>query len=56
MYVKLTEISKESYYAALQESSDKRHAEENNYEPFVIYLLGAMAAAYREFFDGRFSE
>ena len=48
---KLIEISKDSYYAALQESSDKWHAEENNYEPFVIYLLGVIAAAYREFFE-----
>ena len=48
---KLIEISKDSYYAALQESSDKWHAEENNYEPFVIYLLGVIAAAYKEFSD-----
>ena len=48
---KLIEASKDSYYEALQESSDKWHAEENNYEPFVIYLLGVIAAAYREFLD-----
>ena len=48
---KLIETTKESYYAALQESSDKWHEEENDYEPFVVYILGVIAAAYREFFD-----
>lgn len=46
---KLIEASKDSYYEALQESSDKWNEEENNYEPFVIYLLGVIVAAYREF-------
>lgn len=48
---KLIEASKDLYYAALQESSDRWYEEENNYEPFVIYLLGVIAAAYREFLD-----
>lgn len=48
---KLIETTKDSYYAALQESSDKWHEEENDYEPFVTYILGVIAAAYREFFD-----
>lgn len=48
---KLIETTKDSYYAALQESSDKWHEEENDYEPFVTYMLGVIAAAYREFFD-----
>ena len=48
---KLIETTKESYYAALQESSDKWHEEENDYEPFVAYMLGVIIAAYREFFD-----
>lgn len=48
---RLIETTKDSYYAALQESSDKWHEEENDYEPFVIYLLDVIAAAYREFFD-----
>lgn len=48
---KLIEATKESYYDALQESSQKWHEEENDYLPFVTYLLGVIAAAYREFFD-----
>ena len=48
---KLIEATKESYYDALQESSQKWHEEENDYLPFVTYLLGILAAAYREFFD-----
>lgn len=48
---RLIEKTKDSYYAALQESSDKWHEGENDYEPFVIYLLDVIAAAYREFFD-----
>ncbi len=48
---KLIETTKESYYAALQESSDKWHEEENDYEPFVTYILGVIVAAYRDFFD-----
>ena len=48
---KLIETTKESYYAALQESSDKWHEKENDYEPFVAYMLGVIVAAYREFFD-----
>ncbi|MGI6501650.1 MAG: Fic family protein [Anaerostipes sp.] len=48
---KLIEATKDSYYAALQESSDHWHEEENDYEPFVTYLLGVIAGAYREFFD-----
>ena len=27
------------------------HEEENDYAPFVAYLLGVIAAAYREFFE-----
>ena len=48
---KLIETTKESYYAALQKSSDKWHEKENDYEPFVVYMLGVIVAAYREFFD-----
>ena len=48
---KLIESTKESYYSALQESSRMWHEAENDYEPFVIYLLGVIVAAYREFFD-----
>lgn len=48
---KLVETTKDSYYDTLQESSKKWHEEENDYVPFVTYILGVLAAAYREFFD-----
>lgn len=47
---KLIEASKDSYYDALQESSQKWHEEQNDYIPFITYLLGVIAGAYREFF------
>ena len=46
---KLIESSKETYYEALQASSAGWHEEENDYAPFVEYLLGVIVAAYREF-------
>lgn len=48
---KLIERTKENYYEALQISSDKWMEGENDYEPFVKYMLGIIAAAYREFFE-----
>ena len=48
---KLIEKTKGSYYEALQDSSRLWHEEENDYAPFVAYLLGVIAAAYREFFE-----
>ncbi len=48
---KLIEQSKDSYYAALAESSIGWHEGENDYEPFVKYMLGVITAAYKEFFD-----
>ncbi|MCQ2563449.1 MAG: Fic family protein [Mogibacterium sp.] len=41
--------SKETYYEALQESSMGWHERENDYIPFVRYMLGIVMAAYREF-------
>ncbi len=41
--------SKETYYEVLQESSNGWHEEENDYLPFVRYMLGIVVAAYREF-------
>ena len=41
--------SKDSYYEALQESSENWHEGGNDYLPFVRYLLGVIIAAYREF-------
>ncbi|MEF2609277.1 MAG: Fic family protein [Faecalicoccus sp.] len=46
---KLIEISKDSYYDALQESSLNWHDGNNDYAPFVEYYLGVVIAAYREF-------
>ena len=40
--------SKESYYEALQASSDGWHEGGNDYLPFTRYLLGVFAAAYRQ--------
>lgn len=45
----LTEKTKDSYYECLQESSAGWHEEENDYEPFVQYMLGVVAASYRDF-------
>ena len=46
---KLIEESKETYYEALQQSSQGWLEEGNDYAPFVRYVLGVVAAAYREF-------
>lgn len=48
---KLIEQTKETYYEALQQSSVGWHEEENDYIPFVRYLLGVVIAAYRDFSD-----
>ena len=48
---KLIADSKETYYEVLQESSYGWHENENDYAPFVRYLLGVVVAAYREFAD-----
>ncbi|MBR0302797.1 MAG: Fic family protein, partial [Clostridia bacterium] len=46
---KLIADSKETYYETLQESSFGWHEGENDYAPFVRYMLGVIVAAYREF-------
>lgn len=46
---KLIADTKETYYEALQESSEKWHEGDNEYLPFVRYILGIVLAAYREF-------
>lgn len=46
---KLIADSREAYYDALQESSRGWHEGENDYLPFVRYMLGVLLAAYREF-------
>ena len=46
---KLIADSKETYYEVLQESSYDWHGGQNDYAPFVRYMLGVVVAAYREF-------
>lgn len=46
---KLISDTKDSYYEALQASSYGWHENENNYAPFVEYMLGIVIAAYRDF-------
>ena len=46
---KMIEVTKKSYYETLQMSSENWHKNENNYEPFVRYMLGIIVGAYREF-------
>ena len=48
----LIEKTKETYYEALQESSNGWHENENRYESFVKYYLGIILKAYNEF-EGR---
>lgn len=46
---KLIEKTKETYYEALQQSSRNWHEDNNNYLPFVRYMLGIIVGAYRDF-------
>ena len=46
---KLISDTKETYYEVLQESSHGWHDGENDYAPFVSYMLGVILEAYREF-------
>ncbi len=46
---KIIEESKETYYEALQDSSIDWHEGENDYKPFVNYMLGIIVNAYKEF-------
>ena len=51
-YISLEKVindSKETYYEVLQECSEGWHEEQNEYLPFVRYMLGIVVAAYREF-------
>ena len=47
----LIEKSKDSYYEALQASSQNWHEDSNDYKPFLKYLLGIVVKAYNEFED-----
>jgi len=46
---KIIEESKETYYEVLQDSSLNWHENENDYKPFVNYMLGVIVSAYKEF-------
>lgn len=46
---KIIEDSKETYYEVLQDSSVNWHENENDYRPFVNYMLGVVINAYKEF-------
>lgn len=46
---KIIEESKETYYEALQDSSINWYENENDYKPFVNYMLGVIVNAYKEF-------
>lgn len=46
---KMIETTKETYYEALQASSAGWHEGENDYIPFINYMLGVVVASYREF-------
>ena len=46
---KLIEATKDSYYDALLKSSAGWHENENDYAPFVRYMLSVILAAHREF-------
>ena len=46
---KLIEISKDTYYEALEASSKEWHEEKNDYAPFVRYTLGVIVSAYKDF-------
>lgn len=46
---RVIEQSKETYYETLHQSAQGWHENENDYAPFVCYLLGTVVAAYRDF-------
>jgi len=48
-FEKLIEQSKESYYEALYNSSEKWHDNENDYMPFLRYYLGLLIKGYTMF-------
>lgn len=48
---KIIEDSKESYYAALAQSSVGWNENKNDYAPFIDYFLGTIVKAYRELIE-----
>ena len=48
---KIISDTKDTYYEVLQASSYNWHEESNDYLPFVRYMLGTIAAAYRAYSD-----
>lgn len=43
--------NKNSYYDVLQTASTRWHEEDNDFVPFIKYLLGTILSAYRDFED-----
>ncbi len=48
---RIIEETKITYYEVLERSSIGWHAHENDYIPFIDYMLGVIVSAYREFED-----
>lgn len=48
---KMIEMSNDTYYEALWASLQNWHENENDYAPFVNYMLGVILEAYKEFFS-----
>lgn len=46
---KAIEKTKQTYYDTLMQSSQGWHENQNDYKPFVSYMLGVFISAYREF-------
>ena len=46
---KVIETTKDTYYEALQNSSQGWHEDKNDYAHFVRYMLGVILSAYRDF-------
>lgn len=45
------ERNKNAYYDVLQTASTRWHEEDNDFVPFIKYLLGTILSAYRDFED-----
>ena len=47
---KILEQSQEAFYQAFRQSSYGWHENENDYVPFIRYILGVVLKAYKELF------
>ena len=48
---KLIAETKDEYYAALYQSSQQWHENQNDYAPFISYFLGILIQAYQQLID-----